>query len=311
VSFTLSAFSDDLHSEFEGAAAIAADRGLDGLAVRNASGRNVVDLRESEVRRIARTAEDVGIVVTAVGSQIGRGFYLDDDEQQSKSQDDLARALEYAEILSAPLIRFFALWLPGQEALETWDQRPDFPLCLPALVDRITPLVAMAARAGRTLMVEVEGASYVGQVAEARQLMKAIDSPALGLCWDVCNGWWSGERPRDGWASAQGLNIVDVHTKDVPARSDDPSRPTFGRAVTGQGDVGLPWLLPELLRSGYEGTITAERVHHPLRPEEHPEVQQATLDDINGIVAITTGVRSRSAETTTSATATIKSHEES
>jgi sugar phosphate isomerase/epimerase len=280
-------FTDDLASEFPLACELAVQAGVDALAVRNVGGRNVVEADQDEVRGIASLAKASGLEIASVGSQFGREFYLDSDTDQQRAEAIVQRALGHAEILDTPLVRIFALWLPGQEPLAEWQRRPNLEQVLDDLVSRLRPSVKLAERAGATLMIELEGASYAGTVGEARTLIEALDSPAVALCWDVCNGWWSGEDPwKVGYPEALELPIVDVQTKDVPARIDDPRQPSFGRAVVGQGDVGYPTIIPALIAAGYQGYFTVERVHHPHRPEQEPLLQQATLADIAELKAI-------------------------
>jgi sugar phosphate isomerase/epimerase len=287
VGYKLAAFSDDLVSDFSAAAELAVGLRLDGLAVRHVGGRNVRDLDDAEVRQVKRTADERGLAISAVGSPYGRGFFIDDDASSAAAHRLLERMIRQADILDSPNIRVFTLWLRGQDPLERWTRRPDYDACLERLAERLAPSVAMAERAGMNLMIELEGASYVGQVAEFRRLMTHLDSPAVVLCWDVCNGWWSGELPwPDGWREAQGLPIVDVQTKDVVADPEDPQRPTFRQVVVGEGDVPYTRILPELIRSGYDGWFTVERVYHPRKPEEHPELQRDALADVANLRAI-------------------------
>ncbi|VXC14578.1 hypothetical protein ARTHRO9AX_220079 [Arthrobacter sp. 9AX] len=286
MAYKLGSFSDDLHSQFEPAAQIAAAEGLDGVAIRNVGGRNIVDLPPEEVRRIGKYAREVGLEVASLGTQYGRGFYLDDADAQRHAESILAAAIGRAEILDTPNLRAFALWLPGQDDLSEWAHRPALEQSIDRLVQRLAPSIAMAERAGMTLMFELEGASFVGRVAEARYLFQALDSPAVALCWDVCNGWWSGENPLDGLAALQGLRTVDVQTKDVPALAGDASKASFGRAVVGSGDVPYDVIIPALIDSGYEGYFTVERVYHPQKPEDHPQLQQDTISDIHNLKRI-------------------------
>jgi sugar phosphate isomerase/epimerase len=287
VGFKVGAFSDDLVSDFEAAARLGAEAGLDGLAVRYVGGRNISDLEADEVRLIKRQAEAHGLEIASVGSPYGREFYIDDDDAQRAAEELLQKMISYAGLLGSRLIRVFTLWLPGQAELPEWTRRPAYPDCLDRLADRLGPSVEMAERAGVTLMLELEGASYVGQVREARQLITRLGSPAVALCWDVCNGWWSGEAPwPDGFAEATQVPIVDVQTKDVPADPADPARPTFGRAVVGEGDVPYRQIIPALIEAGYDGWFTVERVYHPLKPEEHPALQRDALADIRNLQAI-------------------------
>lgn len=282
----LGAFNDDLHTDIRHAAALAAERGLDGLAVRAVGGRNVADLDTAEVPAISRALAGQGLEVASIGSQFGRGLYVDDDTAQARATAHLQRAIRCAEICGTPLVRAFAGWLPGQEALTEWRRRPDGSGWVERVAAALYPGVRMAERAGVTLMFELEGASYAGTVDEARTIFDALGSASVALCWDVCNGWWSGEAPFDGLARLGDLPVVDVQTKDVPAEEGDPKVASLGRAVVGQGDIGYDRLLPELMRSGYDGWVTAERVHHPVKPEEDLEAQGATLADIAALQQI-------------------------
>jgi sugar phosphate isomerase/epimerase len=280
----LGVYSDDLATDFATAARLAADHGAVGIGVRNVWGRKVTDLEPDEVGQVRRIADEHGLECAAVGSQYGRNLYLDDDEAQPAAARLLEKAIAHAEILGTPRVRIFALWLRGQDELPEWSRRPDLGSCLDRLVARLEPSIVMAERAGVTLMVELEGASYAGQVAEARDLLERVNSPSLALCWDVANGWWSGELPwPNGFAAAQGLNIVDVQTKDVHANPANPEQASFDRAVVGEGDIPYPDILRALAQQGYAGYVTAERVHHPLKPEEQPELQRDSLADLGNL----------------------------
>jgi sugar phosphate isomerase/epimerase len=280
----LGVISDDLATDFAVAAALAAEHGAAAIGVRNVWGRKVTDLEASELRQVRRAADQHGLEVAAVGSQFGRNVYLDDDEAQAAAERLLEKAIGCAEMLGTPLIRIFALWLRGQDELPEWSRRPSLASCLDRIVARLEPSITRAERAGVTLMVELEGASYVGQVAEARQLLERVASPALALCWDVANGWWSGEQPwPDGFAAARGLKIVDVQTKDVRADPAEPDRASFDRTVVGEGDIPYPAILRALAEQGYDGYVTAERVHHPLKPEEQAGLQRDTLADLGNL----------------------------
>jgi sugar phosphate isomerase/epimerase len=283
----LGVYSDDLATDFAAAARMAADHGAVGIGVRNVWGRKITDLEPGEVRQVRRIADEHHLECAAVGSQYGRNLYLDDDEAQPAAERLLETAIAYADLLGTPRVRIFALWLRGQDELPEWSRRPALASFLDRLAGRLEPAITMAERAGVTLMVELEGASYAGQVAEARQLFERVNSPSLALCWDVANGWWSGELPwPDGFAAARGLNIVDVQTKDVHGRPAYPEEASFDRAVVGEGDVPYPAILRALAEQGYAGYVTAERVHHPLKPEEQPELQRDSLADLDNLRAM-------------------------
>lgn len=284
MSIRRAAFSDDLHSEFYPAAELAAAEGLDGLAVRNAGGRNVLDTPVTEVRQMGQYAADLGLEISYVGSQFGRGLYLSPDP--APAVDLIEAAAERAHALDTQLVRAFGLWVEGHDELVTWHDRPDTEGQLELVCAQLAPYSEAAERAGVTLMFELEGASYMGTVREASLVLDAMSSPAVALCWDVCNGWWSGEDPMVGLDLVHHLPLADIQTKDVLPLPDNPAKPTFERAVTGEGGIPYAVILSEVDSWSIDCWVTAERVHHPLRPEDDVRLQNATLSDIRAVSRI-------------------------
>jgi sugar phosphate isomerase/epimerase len=275
----LAAVSDDLSSEFSGAARVAAGLGLEGLAVRHVGGRNIADLDRTTVLGVRRTADQYGLDIVAASSPLGRGLALDADPGAAMVLLDTM--LRYADVLQTNLVRFFACWIADKVAVQDWWDRPNLTAAMPRLVDRVGGFAARAERAGVMLMLELEGASYAGQVAEAHALMAAVDSPSLALCWDVANGWWSGEHPTAvGLELALGMPLVDVQVKDLRARPDDPTRPDLAQVALGSGDIDYPAIIAALRANNYAGWVTAERVYHPRRPELERTLQEAMVVDL-------------------------------
>lgn len=287
VSYKTAAFSDDLSSVFAQAAALAGRAGLDGLAVRNVGGRNIAAIGDREVAEVKRVADAHGLEISALGSQLGRNSFLEEANSAQKAAELLRPVIGHAAILGAANVRVFGPWLRGHDPLERWADRPLLADRLEAIAEWLTPSLSIAEEAGVTLMVELEGASYIGQVAEARELLRYVGSPALALCWDVCNGWWSGELPlEEAWPLVRDLNIVDVQTKDARSQPGKPDAPAFEQGVLGDGDIPYPAIIGRLFEIGYSGWFTAERVYHPRKPEENPVLQQNTLADIRALQAM-------------------------
>jgi sugar phosphate isomerase/epimerase len=284
VTARVAAISDDLSSDFAGAARIAADAGLDGLGVRHVGGTSIAALPVDVVRDVRRTADAHGLAISAVSSPFGRGLHLWSDDAPALALLD--RMLAYADELATPLVRVFAPWIAGKDPVPQWWDRPSADDA-GEVAERMGRYADRAERAGFTLMLELEGASHVGQVAEAAALLTTVDSPALALCWDVCNGWWSGELPwEEGWPLAARLPIVDVQTKDVAADPCDPRRPTYTQVVLGTGDIPYDRILAAVQRTGYTGWFTAERVYHPRRPETEPGLLDDVLADLTALRAL-------------------------
>jgi sugar phosphate isomerase/epimerase len=281
----LAAISDDLSSDFADAARVAAELGLDGLGVRHVDGVNVRDLDHASLTGIRRTAGDHSLEISAISSPLGRGLFIESDATASLALLD--RMIRASELLDCLLIRVFATWLPDQDPLPQWHRRPG--VLPPRVVEQMAAFAERAERAGVTLMLELEGASFVGTVSEARDLLAAVDSPALALCWDVCNGWWSGEVPwPDAWPVARLLPIADVQFKDVLSQADDPTSPRFEQVVLGTGDIPYESIVDALRQDGYEGWFTAERVYHPRRPEAEDHLRADIIADITRLKTLAT-----------------------
>lgn len=293
MSYKTAAFSDDLSSVFAQAAELAAGAGLHGLAVRNVGGRNIATISDREVAEIKRAADAHGLEISALGSQLGRNSFLEEANSAKEAAELLRPLIGHAEVLGAPNVRMFGPWLHGQDPLECWVDRPVLADRLEAIAEWLAPSLSIAEEAGVTLMVELEGASYIGQVAEARELFRHVQSPALALCWDVCNGWWSGELPlEEGWPLVRELNTVDVQTKDARSQTGKPDAPAFEQVALGEGDIPYPAIIGRLFEIGYSGWFTAERVYHPRKPEEDPVLQRNTIGDIRALQAILTKAES-------------------
>jgi len=276
----IAAISDDVHSTFAEAAALAADYGLSGLAVRNVGGRNVLGIADDEVRDIRAAAQRRDLAISAVTSQLGRDLLVHSDD--SDLADRVRRLTDIANALDCSLIRVFATWIGGMDPVGAWSQRPPRPVP-PIVVDRLQRLAALAERHGTTLMLELEGASYVGTLDEAREVLARVDSPALAICWDVCNGWWSGEHPIAALPLAAELPIVDVQTKDVRVDPADSGRAGLVQVDLSTGDLPYAHVIDTLVAGGYDGWFTVERVFHPRRPEASPVLSSAIRADIEAL----------------------------
>jgi sugar phosphate isomerase/epimerase len=283
----IAAYNDDIAADVEIAADIAAREGLDGLAIRNPWGTNLGALGPTDMRRIREIADSRGLAITALGAPYGRQFFIEDDDAQRAAEALLGKMFDFAEILGTRYVRIFALWLRDHDSYESWADRPDYSRWLDQLIARLEPSVRMAERSGYTLMIETEGASWVGQVREARQVFELLNSPAVTLCWDVANAWRSGELPPDGLALARTMKLADVNLKDLYPADGAPDVPSTRRAVVGEGGIPYREIIETVLDDGFDGAFTVERNYYPRRPEDHPELQADIRSDIrNGISMI-------------------------
>jgi sugar phosphate isomerase/epimerase len=95
--------------------------------------------------------------------------------------------------------------------------------------------------------------------AEYLDLLRAVDSPHFGMCFDTGNCLRNGDDPV---ISARDLSryIFATHTKDVEAQYGwDPKDWTFfGCTPVGKGIINFPALVAEMEKAGYNGLFAVE-----------------------------------------------------
>ena len=79
------------------------------------------------------------------------------------------------------------------------------------VANNVKPAVAHAEKAGVTLAIETHDAWTKGE--RVLRVVEAVDSPHLGVCWDVCNSFF--DEPLPVTFEAIRNHICHVHLKDA------------------------------------------------------------------------------------------------
>ncbi len=247
-------FSDEVSPDFEEAVRLSAEAGAQGLELRNRMfGRSITQITDEDVRSIQAVCRRYGVEVAVIGSPVGK-CDLTNPEEIQLHRAHFTRMCALAQAFGTPLIRAFALWRP-ERSRATDHERPDLEAHLPRIVEFLGPLVEQAARTGVRYCLETEGATMVGTCAEANRVMNALGRPlALGLAWDVNNGFYCGESPfPEGYALIRD-RIYHVHVKPNEAGS---------LATVGETAVTYAEVLHTLHREGYAGWASIEHWGSP------------------------------------------------
>src|SRR5262249_41104544 len=138
----------------------------------------------------------------------------------------------------------------------------------------LSPLVRLAEQEGVRYCLETEGATLVGTCAEARKVMDALgNSEALGLAWDVNNGWYCGENPYpEGYALIRD-RIYHVHVKPNNAKTLE---------TVGETPLTYEQLLTTLRDDGYRGWASIEHWGSPELMLEGLRQLGPVLAGVNG-----------------------------
>ena len=93
--------------------------------------------------------------------------------------------------------------------------------------------------------------SAIWTLAQAMQLVEAVDRANVGICLDVWNIWQNADVSEAITACGDRIFVVQVSDWRMPRSYED-------RLVVGQGEIPLPPLLRAIHESGYRGPYTLE-----------------------------------------------------
>ncbi|MFH8336593.1 sugar phosphate isomerase/epimerase family protein [Streptomyces sp. AM6-12] len=225
--------------------------GWSAVELRNVDGTALADLSPAAFGALARRLADDGVSVVAVASRIGNWSR----PVTGGTGPDLAELDVLAErcaALGCRLVRIMSYPNDGLPERE-WADRA---------LARIAVLTDRAARAGLVLVHE-NCAGWAGDRADrAQRLLRAVDSPALRLLFDIGNGVPYGY---DAPAMLRELApyVAHVHIKDAVRLPDGSTAYT----LPGEGAAQVAECLRILAAHGYRGALSLEP-HLAVRPHE-------------------------------------------
>jgi len=118
-------------------------------------------------------------------------------------------------------------------------------------IEALKPMVEHAERTGVALLVEPEPGLLIERFEQYLELAERIDSPFLGLNFDVGHAFCVGQQPED-WVAQMAAHTRHYHLEDIAA-----SR-VHRHLVPGEGAIDFGATLRAIERSGYSGWLTVE-----------------------------------------------------
>jgi sugar phosphate isomerase/epimerase len=255
----LAFITDEFTQDFERAVATAAELGFQALEVRTVWDKNIVDLSDDQVGQLRKIAAEARLDILSVaspvfkcthpqGGAIDHRFEQDAFHSAHQFEDQqriLARSIQVAVELGAPLVRVFSFW-------RTVEPQRLFGHIIEALAEAVD----RAGRAGLSIGLENEHACNIATAAEAAPALRTIDSPHLGLVWDPGNSYMAGEIPYPhGYSLLPVPRILHVHAKDG-VKNATGDRVLWG--PFGDGEIDWRGQIQALARDGYRGAISLE-----------------------------------------------------
>ena len=179
-------------------------------------------------RSLRRALDDAGLASIAVTTYTN--LISADPDVIRQSIDDAADHAELAADLGAPVIRVF---------LGIRDDSAAGAELVRRAIDALSRLLERTRPIGITVAIEPHDAHV--RASSIQPILETIDDPALGVVWDVGNGWSVGETPADGLAVYDG-RIAYVQVKDGTGVDE-----TWRLCAVGAGEVPLDDALRRLV----------------------------------------------------------------
>ncbi len=249
----LGVITDEISEDLETALDVCTDLGIRDIELRSIWNTSVVEHDDSSIQAIADTIRAQGFAVCGIASPFLKCHMSGDGgaagaphsakaATRNEQWDILARSLDIASRLDAPMVRAFSFWRvddPGSVREE--------------ILEILQEATTRTRSAGRLLGLENEYACNIATGEEAAWYLERIPDPTFGLIWDPGNEAALGHAPIPGGYKAVRERIHHIHLKDA-VRLGEPVEFT----VIGDGIIGYEEQFRLLKRDGYEGVLSLE-----------------------------------------------------
>lgn len=128
---------------------------------------------------------------------------------------------------------------------QTWKEGADI------FYEELMPCVDLAGELGVLLLIEPEPELLIERFGQYLEFIARIDSPWVGLNFDVGHAYCVGEDPQD-WIAKMEPHTRHYHFEDIAA-----SR-VHKHLIPGHGAIDFGATLSEIQRTGYDGWLTVE-----------------------------------------------------
>jgi sugar phosphate isomerase/epimerase len=166
-----------------------------------------------------------------------------DPNYRAIRREHTKRALHLARDLGAPHITTE----PGGPLFpsQTWDAAADI------FYEELMPCIELAEQLEVPLLIEPEPGLLIERFAQYLSFVERIDSPMVGLNFDVGHAFCVGEDP-ENWITTMSKQTRHYHLEDIAATR------VHQHLVPGQGAIDFAATLAAISATGYNGWLTIE-----------------------------------------------------
>jgi sugar phosphate isomerase/epimerase len=117
--------------------------------------------------------------------------------------------------------------------------------------DELMPCIEVAEKIGAPLLIEPEPGLLIERFDQYLEFVERVDSPMIGLNFDVGHAYCVGEDPQD-WVAKMSRHTRHYHLEDIAATR------VHQHLVPGRGAIDFAATLAAIKKSGYAGWLTVE-----------------------------------------------------
>jgi len=244
----LAILTDEISQDLDTVIRFATELKLDGIEVRSLFGKAFKDLSKSDLKDIAKAAQDAGLAIAGAASPVFK-CDLDSASQIADHVELFKRSAEAAQILGTDIVRVFAFLRRTNPATSDDLKRAaaEFP-----------KLLEVVAGTGIRVGLENEASCVVASGAETKEFLSHLpNDPQLTVVWDPCNVLYipgTSDPVHDDFPLIAD-RVGHVHFKDA-ARDGDQPAPTC--LELGTGSIDFPGQLAALKARGFNSWVSLE-----------------------------------------------------
>lgn len=181
------------------------------------------------------------------------GWTDPDPHYRAIRREHTKRALKLAKELGAPNITTE----PGGQLTpdQSWQQGAQI------FYEELMPCVELAEQLKVQLLIEPEPELLIETFGQYLDFMDRIDSPWVGLNFDVGHAYCVSEDPQD-WVAKMAPHTRHYHFEDIA-----PTR-VHKHLIPGHGSIDFTATLSEIQKTGYQGWITVELYPYIDNPDD-------------------------------------------
>ena len=179
--------------------------------------------------------------------------WIEHEHYRAIRREHTKRALRLAQELGAPNITTepggpLPQGMPWKQAAEIFYQE-------------LMPCVEVAEEVQVQLLIEPEPGLLIERFEQYEELVARIDSPWVGLNFDIGHAFCVGQDPQH-WIARMAPHTRHYHLEDIAATR------VHEHLIPGHGAIDFPATLKAIAQSGYRGWLTVELYPYIDRPDQ-------------------------------------------